>query len=186
MAKEISIDLNKVRSMADDFVREITQLESLTRHLNKQMRDLLYYIEDPQYIGCMAGVLASDSTREAGNRLVHRLSENEIYIRKTARRIEQEDSILGNLLKFNNKISGLAQAGGHAAFNLIDHSQFCHVARGLQSPKYFLQYKDKPLKELVYKHGTRFLPGDILGFTMKEGMSAVKSHVGNLLKQGKR
>jgi hypothetical protein len=145
MANEISIDINKGRTMADDFVREISVLENIINELNEQMERLLSDISygDPRYISCMAGVVANDFTKGSGKRLINQLSENEIYIRSTVDRLEEEDNVIGNLLGLHGYWNGLLQAAGHSlfgvAFALTGLTRF-EFANGAWRVRYLSEY----------------------------------------------
>ncbi|MED0737277.1 glycine zipper domain-containing protein [Aneurinibacillus thermoaerophilus] len=145
MANEISMDINKGRTMADDFVREISVLENLTNELNEQMQQLLSDISygDPRYINCITGVVANDFTKGSGERLINQLSENEIYIRSTVDRLEEEDNVIGNLFELHGYWNGVLQAAGHSlfgvAFALTGLTRF-EFANGAWRVRYLSRY----------------------------------------------
>ncbi|MDA7025220.1 hypothetical protein PJ311_01195 [Bacillus sp. CLL-7-23] len=195
MGKEILVEPEKLESLANDFVAELTDMEELHRDLNLKLSNMKISC-DPRYIPCFSEV---GDAWGSGHNLVSKLDDQERYIRHTADKFAEQDNILKNLYhlydnygtltamtgvaikqlkyyalgvtKFVKGSSGLYSVSHTKLLmglsNLIDESKYSRVARVFLSPKYLFKNSDLPFADLVHKRITKYFPQDAADYANK-------------------
>ncbi|MEC1259065.1 hypothetical protein P9D34_01145 [Bacillus swezeyi] len=195
MGKEILVDPDKLEGLANDFVKELTDMEKLYKDLHLELTTMILGC-DPRYSHCFSGV---GDAWSSGSDLVGKLDANERYIRKTADKFAEQDDILRKLYNLYDNYGTLtAMAGvsmtqfkyyglgitkfvkdGSGLYSvkhtkllmdlsrIIDESKYSRAARILLSPKYLFKNPNLPFADLVHKKFTKFYPQDTVDFTNK-------------------
>ncbi|MPQ23632.1 hypothetical protein [Bacillus paralicheniformis] len=209
MGKEILVDTAKLEDLANDFVKELTDMEKLYKDLHLELTSMILGC-DPRYSHCFSGV---GDTWSSGNALVGKLDANERYIRKTADKFAEQDDILRKLYNLYDNYGTLTAMAGVSMTQLkyyglgitrfvkdgsglysvkhtklltdlsriVDDSKYSRVARILLSPKYLFKNSNLPFADLVHKKFTKFYPQDAANFTnnVKSFTSGMINEAGN-------
>ncbi|MEH7457874.1 hypothetical protein V7183_11705 [Bacillus sp. JJ1127] len=157
MGREISIDVNSVQTMANDFVKEMTYIENLSKNLRSQMNEVVsmaYY--SPYFQNCITGLVSQNATtHQAENNLVSKISKTESYARKTADQFEEADSMLAKLLKFNELWGNFTAAGTTSLLTLAaSRTGFPKFVK--EGVKWGVQYQDDYMRAISKIENSRF------------------------------
>lgn len=93
MSGNIAVDPDKLEQLANDVVTELTDMENKYKDLHVELGQMILQC-DPRYSSCFSGV---GDAWSSGKALVTKLSDNEIFIRKTSDKFVEQDDILRKL-----------------------------------------------------------------------------------------
>ncbi|MEC1404666.1 hypothetical protein [Bacillus subtilis] len=99
MSGNIAIDPDKLEQLANDVVTELTDMENKYKDLHVELGQMILQC-DPRYSSCFSGV---GDAWSSGKALVTKLSDNEIFIRKTGDKFVEQDDILRKLYNAYDK-----------------------------------------------------------------------------------
>ncbi|MEC3757604.1 hypothetical protein P9160_09535 [Bacillus halotolerans] len=99
MSGNIAVDPDKLEQLANDVVIELTDMENKYKDLHAELGQLILQC-DPRYSSCFSGV---GDAWSSGKALVSKLSDNEIFIRKTSDKFVEQDNILRKLYNAYDK-----------------------------------------------------------------------------------
>lgn len=99
MSGNIAVDPDKLEQLANDVVTELTDMENKYKDLHVELGQMILQC-DPRYSSCFSGV---GDAWSSGKALVTKLSDNEIFIRKTGDKFVEQDDILRKLYNAYDK-----------------------------------------------------------------------------------
>ncbi|MBB3110992.1 uncharacterized protein YcfJ [Paenibacillus phyllosphaerae] len=148
MTKTIAMDFDRVSRMANDHVREITQMEELHRRMNAKLSELRSqsYSGDPRFFGCVSGALSGDQSQASGSRLIGKLNQSESAIREAATEFAKQDM---NFHGIPLTVSELYETYGNTVGrweNLLEYGKYAmfapllHYSTGMKFVKVNGQY----------------------------------------------
>nr|WGE07524.1 hypothetical protein P5658_23975 [Bacillus subtilis] len=103
MSGNIAVDPDKLEQLANDVVTELTDMENKYKDLHAELGQMILQC-DPRYSSCFSGV---GDAWSSGKALVTKLSDNEIFIRKTGDKFVEQDDILRKLYNAYDKYGTL-------------------------------------------------------------------------------
>ncbi len=95
MSGNIAVDPDKLEQLANDVVTELTDMENKYKDLHVELGQMILQC-DPRYSSCFSGV---GDAWSSGKALVTKLSDNEIFIRKTGDKFVEQDDIFAKALQ---------------------------------------------------------------------------------------
>ncbi|PRR95526.1 hypothetical protein C6W24_16540 [Bacillus atrophaeus] len=104
MSGKIAVDPDKLEHLANDFVTELKDMENKYKDLHLELAQLILQC-DPQYSSCFFGV---GDAWGSGSALVSKLSDHEIFIRKTSDQFVEKDDMLRKLYNVYDKYGTMA------------------------------------------------------------------------------
>ncbi|MGE6630531.1 DUF6861 domain-containing protein [Bacillus sp. NPDC077027] len=192
MAGKISVDPDQLEGLANDFVSELTSIETKHQRLNRELDQMILGC-DPRYASCFSGV---GDAWSAGTSLMNKLSNDDISIRKTADKFVEDDAILRKMYNLYDQYGTLTSLTGivmmqakyyglgltsfvkqngnyavqHSKLLLditsrVEGTRFDRVARILLRKKELLKRSNRSMADLVHKKFTKFYPSDTVAFT---------------------
>lgn len=122
---KISIQPDKLYTMSNDMVKEITNLENIMSDLERKMSTVVESLSQgphytPEYFSAMQSAFMHHAqSKYLVKQLSDEISDSETYARNTAEKFEEEDSLFSQLFEIYNNYQGFVAAGTIAAQGLF-------------------------------------------------------------------
>ncbi|MFS0653904.1 DUF6861 domain-containing protein [Bacillus sp. 179-C3.3 HS] len=192
MANSIAVNPDQLTGLANDFVGELSAIETKHHELQREL-DTLILGCDPRYRSCFSGV---GDAWSAGNALISKLSSDDIAIRHAVDKMVEADDVLRKMYRIYDQYGTLTsltgimmmqakyyglgmttfikENGRYAAqhskllidvTSRVEGTRFDRAARIWLSKKELLKRSNWSMADLVHKKFTKFFPDDTVAFT---------------------
>ncbi|EIL84553.1 hypothetical protein P8815_02730 [Bacillus altitudinis] len=192
MARDIVVDPDQLTGLANDFVGELSAIETKHHDLHSELDGLILGC-DPRYRSCFSGV---GDAWGSGQALMSKLSSDDIAIRHATDKMVEADDILRKMYSLYDQYGTLTSLAGivmmqakyyglgmttfikengryaaqHSKLLLdvtgrVEGTRFDRLARIWLSKKELLKRSNWSMADLVHKKFTKFYPSDTVAFT---------------------
>ncbi|MTH54527.1 hypothetical protein GKZ89_14070 [Bacillus mangrovi] len=194
MAEKISIEPDKLESLANSIVIELALIEEINTDLKDALSRTILNA-DPQFAHCFSGV---DAYGSAGDQLIDKMDDIDKDLREVSGKISEADNTLQFLYGLYDNYGTVAGMTAVAANQMkylltgltdytlgadglwrfkhygpfaalaekIDASKYRNLARGALNPNYLRkQFMNNSLADLVHMKYAKYLPQDVVNYT---------------------